>query len=214
VRDAELGQLPVEPRDLVIPLLEGRLCPLKCGALLLEPAQCPFPRQTLTLEGGPGLGKSGLLLLELGLRKLARDLFLPELLLHRGERGNLVCQASPQPLRLLGPLFCLALPSSRSLEGRAVLLELGPNRGHLGLPLRRQGSRPHQILPRLVLRLVPVHERRLHPLDRGDVLRSLGVQLWGLIPQGFRLVHQPPVRGPHGLDEGVVLSPVPAELGV
>jgi hypothetical protein len=65
--------------------------------------------------------------------------------------------------------------------------------------------------------LVPVHERSLHPLDRGDVLRSLGVQLWGLIPQGFRLVHQPPVRGPQGLDEGVegtVLPPVPAELGV
>jgi hypothetical protein len=75
--------------------------------------------------------------LELGLHPLARDLFLSELLPRRGESGDLVRQASPQPLRLLGPLFCLALPSSRSLEGRAVLLELGPNRGHLGLPLRR-----------------------------------------------------------------------------
>jgi hypothetical protein len=135
---------------------------------LLEPAPRLFPRQTLALEGGP-------LLLELGLHLLARDLFLPELLLRRGERGGLVRQASPQPLRLLCPLFCLALPSSRSLERRAILLELGPNRGHLGLPLRRQGSRPRQVLPRLVHCLVSVHERSLHPLDRGDVLRSLSV---------------------------------------
>jgi hypothetical protein len=68
-----------------------------------------------------------------------------------------------------------------------------------------------------VQRLVPVHECRFHPLDRGDVLRSLGIQLWELVPQGFRPVHQPPVGGPQGLDEGVegvVLPPVPAELGV
>jgi hypothetical protein len=90
VRDAELGQLPVEPRDLIIPLLEGRLCPLKCGALLLEPTLCLSPRQTLTLEGGPSLDKSGPLLLELGLRLLAHDLFLPELLLRRGERDDFV----------------------------------------------------------------------------------------------------------------------------
>jgi hypothetical protein len=119
VRDAELGQLPVEPRDIVIPLLEGRLCPLKCGALLLEPTLL-FPRQMLALEGGPGLGKGGPLLLELGLRPLACALFLLELLLRRGERGGLVGQAGPQLLRLLGLLFSLALPSSRSLESRAV----------------------------------------------------------------------------------------------
>jgi hypothetical protein len=71
VRDVELGQLPVEPRDLVVPLLEVRLCPLKCGALLLEPALGLFPRQMLVLEGSPGLGKGGPLLLELGLRLLA-----------------------------------------------------------------------------------------------------------------------------------------------
>jgi hypothetical protein len=94
--------------------------------------------------------------LELGLCLLARDLFLPELLLHRGERGGLVCQASPRPLRLLGPLFGLALPSARSLEGRTVLMELGPNRGQLAPPpLRLQGSRPCQILP-LRTRSVPV----------------------------------------------------------
>jgi hypothetical protein len=45
----------------------------------------------------------------------------------------------------------------------------------------------------------------------------LGVQLWELVPQSFRPVHKPPVGGPQGLDEGVegiVLPPVPAELGV
>jgi hypothetical protein len=142
VRDAELGQLPVEPRDLVIPLLEGCLCPLKCGALLLEPALRLFPRQMLALEGGQGLDEGGPLLLELGLRLLACDPFLPKLLLRRGERGGLVGQAGPQLLRLLGLLFSLALPSSRSLEGRTVLLELGPNKGYLSLPLRRQDRAP------------------------------------------------------------------------
>jgi hypothetical protein len=80
--------------------------------------------------------------LELGLCLLARDLFLPELLLHRGERGGLVCQASPRPLRLLGPLFGLALPSARSLEGRTVLMELGPNRGQLAPPTPPPGFAP------------------------------------------------------------------------
>jgi hypothetical protein len=35
VRNADLGQIPVEPRDFFIPLLEGRLRPLERGALLL-----------------------------------------------------------------------------------------------------------------------------------------------------------------------------------
>jgi hypothetical protein len=38
MRDAKLGQLPIEPRDFFVPLLEGRLHPLECGALLLESA--------------------------------------------------------------------------------------------------------------------------------------------------------------------------------
>jgi hypothetical protein len=52
---------------------------------LLELALGLFLRQTFALEGSPGLGESGPLLLELGLRVLARDLFLPELLLRHGE---------------------------------------------------------------------------------------------------------------------------------
>jgi hypothetical protein len=43
VRDAKLGQLPIEPRDFFVPLLEGRLLPLECGALLLESALGLFP---------------------------------------------------------------------------------------------------------------------------------------------------------------------------
>jgi hypothetical protein len=33
---AQLGQLPVEPRDFLVPELEGRLCLLKRGTLPLE----------------------------------------------------------------------------------------------------------------------------------------------------------------------------------
>jgi hypothetical protein len=39
VRNADLNQLPVEPRHLVLPLLERGLRPLEHGALLLELAQ-------------------------------------------------------------------------------------------------------------------------------------------------------------------------------
>jgi hypothetical protein len=44
MRNAELGQLPVELRYFFVPLLEGRLRPLECGALLLESALGLFPR--------------------------------------------------------------------------------------------------------------------------------------------------------------------------
>jgi hypothetical protein len=71
------------------------MCPLKCGALLLEPTLRLFPHQMLALEGGPGLGKGGPLLLELGFRLLMCDPFLPELLLRRGEGGGLVGQDGP-----------------------------------------------------------------------------------------------------------------------
>jgi hypothetical protein len=100
---------------------------------------------------------------------------LPKLLFHRGEGGSLVCQAGPQLLGLLGLLLSLAPLSPCSLEGRTVLLELGTSRGHLGLPLRRQGLHPCQIFPRLLQCLVPIHERCPHLLDCGDILRSPGV---------------------------------------
>jgi hypothetical protein len=95
VRDAELDQLPVELRGLVLPLLEGRLRPLELSALLLEPTQRIFPRQALPLERSPGLGESGTLLLELGLYLLARSSLLTELLLRRDERDSLVRQGRP-----------------------------------------------------------------------------------------------------------------------
>jgi hypothetical protein len=120
VREAELDQLPVELRDVILPLLEGRLRPLKRGVLLLELTQRFLPRQALPLERSPGLDESGPLLLKLAFRLLACDSLLPELLLHRGERGSLVRQGRPQPLGLL--------------EGRTVPLELGVSRDDLGLP--------------------------------------------------------------------------------
>jgi hypothetical protein len=55
VRDAELDQLPVELRDLVFPLLEGRLRPLERGALLLKPTQRLLSRQAFLLKRSPGL---------------------------------------------------------------------------------------------------------------------------------------------------------------
>jgi hypothetical protein len=51
--------------------------------------------QSLGLEDGPGLDKGCSLLLELGLRPLASDLFLPEPLLRRGKGGGLVSQDGP-----------------------------------------------------------------------------------------------------------------------
>jgi hypothetical protein len=142
VRDAELDQLPVELRDLVFPLLEGRLRPLEHGVLLLEPTQRPLSRQAFPLERSPGLSEGSLLLLKLGLRLLARGLLLTELLLHRGKCGGLVRQGRPQPLGLLGLLLGQTLPGPCTLEGRAVLLELGTSRGHLSLPLCLYGARP------------------------------------------------------------------------
>jgi hypothetical protein len=67
VRDAEGDQLPVELRDLVLPLLQRRLRPLESSMLPLE-------RRPSINEGGP-------LLLELTLDLLASSALLPELLL-------------------------------------------------------------------------------------------------------------------------------------
>jgi hypothetical protein len=56
VRNANLDQLPVEPRHLVLPLLEGGLHPHERSALLLELTQRLLPHQALPLERGSSLG--------------------------------------------------------------------------------------------------------------------------------------------------------------
>jgi hypothetical protein len=136
VRDVELHQLPVKPRDVAVPLLKGCLRPLERGALLLEPTLRLFLRQVFPLEGSPSLNEGSLLLLELVLCLLTRDSLLPELLLRRRERRDILSHERPQLLRLLGLLLGLALPSACFLEGRAILLKLGTNQGNLSLPLR------------------------------------------------------------------------------
>jgi hypothetical protein len=89
VQNADLDQLPIEPRHLVLPLLEGCLRPLERCTLLMELTQRLVSRQELPLERGPGLGESSLLLLEPDLRLLAHRPFLAELLLRRGEHVGL-----------------------------------------------------------------------------------------------------------------------------
>jgi hypothetical protein len=59
--------------------------------LLLELVLYFLPHHAFVLEGDMGLLTGGLLLLEPGLCRLARALLLPELLPHRGKRGDLVC---------------------------------------------------------------------------------------------------------------------------
>jgi hypothetical protein len=175
----------------------------------LEPTLCLFLRQVFLLEGSP-------LLLVLVFCLLTCGPLLPEVLLRRREKRGLLGHARPQLLRLLGLLLGLALPSTRFLKGRAVLLKLGTNRGHLSLPLRRQSARLCQIFPRPLQRLIPVHERSPHLLDGGGPLRGVSFQLQKLVPQGFRPVRQPLIAYPQGLDEGVesaALLPKPAELG-
>jgi hypothetical protein len=88
--DAQLGLLPVEPRDFFVPLLEGCPRPLECGTLSLKVALSLLSCQALMLEGGLSFSKCDPLPLELLLRLLARVSLLSELLLHRGEGGGLV----------------------------------------------------------------------------------------------------------------------------
>jgi hypothetical protein len=141
--------------------------------------------------------------LKLAFRLPARGLLLPELLLRRGERGDLLRQGRLQPLGLF--------------EGRAAPLKLGAGGDDLGLPCRRDGARPLQILASPAQRVVPLHQRRPHPLDREGASRDLGALLRGQVQQGLSPVRQPPVRRSQGLDEGVqglVLPPVPMKVGV
>jgi hypothetical protein len=96
MRHVELVELPIEPQDLFILLLEDCLRPLECDTLLLELSMGLFPRQMLALEGGPSLGKGGPLLLELSVCLLVRIPLPLKLFLRRGERGGLVRKAGPQ----------------------------------------------------------------------------------------------------------------------
>jgi hypothetical protein len=120
MRDADLHQLAVEPRNLLLLLLERGPHLLERGTLPLELAQRLLTRHSPLLKRGPGLDECGPLLLKLTLRPLACGSLLPELLLRRGERGSLVRQGYLQPLSLL--------------EGRAALLELGAGGGDFSLP--------------------------------------------------------------------------------
>jgi hypothetical protein len=92
VRDAELHQLPVEARYLLLLLLERSSRLLERGALPLELAQRFLARHTLLLERGPSLDERRPLSLKLAIRLLAGGSLLPELILRRGERGSLVRQ--------------------------------------------------------------------------------------------------------------------------
>jgi hypothetical protein len=118
------------------------------------------------------------------------------MLLLRGERGGLALQGRPQPLRLLGLLLGLALSDPRPLEGRVVLFELGASSGDLSLPRRRDRARPCQVLVSPAQRIVSLHQRRPHPLDRGGISRGLGVLLRRQVQQGLSPVRQPPVWRP------------------
>jgi hypothetical protein len=80
-----LDQLAREPRDLQIPELEGSLCLLQHGALLLELALHFLPRHAFVLEGSSGLLEGGPLLLEPSFRLSACASLQLEQLLHRGK---------------------------------------------------------------------------------------------------------------------------------
>jgi hypothetical protein len=173
-RDAEDHQLALELRELDIPLLQRLLRRLASG--------------TLPLERRPGVDKSGPLLLELPLSPLAGGALLQEPALCDGERCNLGVKGGLQLVGLLGPLLgrarpplSLALLGLRLQEPRADIPVLGPDGGHLRLPVGAQRAHPLQIRPRLPQRLIPVNEGRANPLEGGGARRSLPLALLKLV---------------------------------
>jgi hypothetical protein len=148
---------------------------------------------------------------------------LLELVLRRGERGDLGVEGGLQLVGLLGlllgrprPLLGPALLGLRLLEPRAELLVLGPDGPHLRFPVRRHGAHLLHIPSRLLQRLIPIDEGCANPLKGGRTRRGLTLVLQELVAQGLRPVRQPAVLGPQGLHEhveGVMLLPELAELG-
>jgi hypothetical protein len=82
VGHALLDQLAEQPRDLLVPELDGGLRHLKRIALPFKMALHFLSSQAFALEGGLSLLEGGPLLLELSLCLLARTLLLTELLPH------------------------------------------------------------------------------------------------------------------------------------
>jgi hypothetical protein len=205
VQDTESNQLPVKLRDIGVPLLQRR-------PRLLESSM-------LSLKRRPGISESGPLLLELTLGFLAGGTLLPELLLRCYDRDDLGGEGGLPFFGLLGPPLGLPRPllgpgqlGLRLQKRRADLPVLGPDGDHLRLPVRRHGTRPIQVPPRLLQCLIPVDEGRANLLDGGGMRRGLPLQLQELVPHGLRPVRQPAVPGPQGLREGVESAALLSEL--
>jgi hypothetical protein len=146
-RDTEHHQLALELGELGIPVLQRHLR--------------RFAGDALPLQGQPGVGKGGLLLLEPPLSPLASRTLLQELILRDGERRDLGIEGGLQVVGLLGlllerarPLLGLVLLSLRPLERRAELPVVVADASHLCLPVGRQGRHLLQVRPRLPQRLI------------------------------------------------------------
>jgi hypothetical protein len=150
-RDAEHYQLALDLGELRVSALQRLLRRLASDALLLQRR--------------PGVGKGGLLLLELPLNPLAGGTLLQKLALGGGERRDLGVKGGLQVVGFLGPLLKrarlllgLALLRLRPLERRAEPPVLVANAGHLRLPVSRQRAHLLQVRARLPQRLIPVDE--------------------------------------------------------
>jgi hypothetical protein len=156
-RDAEHHQFALELRELDVPLLQRLLRRLASSTLLLE-------RRS-------GIDKSGPLLLKQPLSPLAGDMLLQEPILRDHERSNLGVEGGLQLVGLLGPLLSRARPllslavlGLRLQKPRTDPLVLGPDGGHLRLPVGGQRAHPLQIRPHLPQRLISVDEGCANPL--------------------------------------------------